>query len=247
VPDLLSNHSLRKHSLQHSLATLSRPPPTPSPTSSLQLNPVQLLPAPRSVSFDHSPGLMSLRPGYVTLPRRPRAGWSLPKELPSPGTRSLMSDREPIYDGVGPRTSADGSSRACLHKPAPRSFGLLPYCAPIEEQHECPPTPRQWRVQPKSMLELSDVGRLAPATSEATLLEENISAYCEPFGTALPPPKEQDDDCTPKRVKPPPPKTLPKPKVKPVPPPKPKKSFVGDSADNTLIAFRDESLEGSEV
>ena len=62
------------------------------------------------------------RPGYVTLPRRPRTGWSLPRDTPSPGGSSVCSSaalREPIYDGIGPRTSADGSSRLNLNKSLP--------------------------------------------------------------------------------------------------------------------------------
>jgi hypothetical protein len=55
------------------------------------------------------------RPGYVTLPRRPRASWSAPpppqgfgqRDSPSPSVHSQYGTRtefrEPIYDGVGPR------------------------------------------------------------------------------------------------------------------------------------------------
>ena len=104
---------------------------------------------PRSVSCDHSGGAAGgtvpyftpvaapaaqkpvvhqlhqghqARPGYVTLPRRPRTGWSLPRDTPSPGGSSVSSAavlREPIYDGVGPRTSADGSSRLNLNNSLP--------------------------------------------------------------------------------------------------------------------------------
>ena len=94
---------------------------------------------PRSVSMDHTNGHFTppappvvlhqkqhhpgaARPGYVTLPRRPRTGWSLPRDTPSPGGSSVSSSaalREPIYDGVGPRTSADGSSRLNLNKSLP--------------------------------------------------------------------------------------------------------------------------------
>ncbi|CAB4065075.1 unnamed protein product [Lepeophtheirus salmonis] len=105
-------------------------------------------------SCDHSPvSLVSVgpttRPGYVTLPRRPRG--------------SVASS--------DPRTSADGSSRLSLNKsftnncsnnnnntlntpkgnkvlvapnrasPNPR-YTLPPYYAPIEELAECPPTPK---------------------------------------------------------------------------------------------------------
>merc|ERR1719188_2346327 len=102
----------------------------------------------------HQPGVAA-RPGYVTLPRRPRTGWSLPRDTPSPGGSSVSSGaalREPIYDGVGPRTSADGSSRLNLNKSLPvqavqphqaHQVRLPPYCAPIEELAEGPPTPRK--------------------------------------------------------------------------------------------------------
>jgi len=108
------------------------------------------------------------RPGYVTLPRRPRASWSAPpppqgtftRDSPSPCLSQFSGRtefREPIYDGVGPRTSADGSSKANLNtNTLPRnqhlnksfdthSYGvrtplssgngytLPPYYAPIEE------------------------------------------------------------------------------------------------------------------
>ena len=45
----------------------------------------------------------SSRPGYVTLPRRPHA----PSSTSSPpvGLPPTVQIREPIYDGVGPRTS----------------------------------------------------------------------------------------------------------------------------------------------
>jgi len=133
---------------------------------------------PRSVSCDHSNALPILaipqqpqptqRPGYVTLPRRPRTSWSAgagpPRDTPSPSF-SLQLAREPIYDGVGPRTSADGSSKLSLNRsgdPAtPRGVAgvlsppsgrystatptLLPYCAPIQE--ECPPTPKQQQAR----------------------------------------------------------------------------------------------------
>ena len=66
---------------------------------------------PRSVSCDHTgsnygPIIQTThnqRPGYVTLPRRPRGSWAgqqPPRDSPSPA----FSLRDPIYDGVGPRS-----------------------------------------------------------------------------------------------------------------------------------------------
>ena len=96
--------------------------------------------------------------------------------------------REPVYDGVGPRTSADGSSMGTL----PRDFrhngghakppmgspagvsnsgkvSLGPYYAPIAEMEE-----KDLKTQ-KSV-----------DSSELTLMEESISDFMEPFGKALP-------------------------------------------------------------
>ena len=115
---------------------------------------------PRSVSCDHTAGgpyvptaqqpQQQQRPGYVTLPRRPRSSWAgqqPSRDSPSPAF-SLRDNRDPIYDGVGPRTSADGSSSINLNKSVdgaslPRQKvhpSLIPYCPPIKE--EAPPTPR---------------------------------------------------------------------------------------------------------
>ena len=149
---------------------------------------------------------MQQRPGYVTLPRRPRSSWSAPpRESPTPsGSSGGQSGatpnpggmyanmtmgrraREPVYDGVGPRTSADGSSMGTL----PRDFrgvkapqgspagvsncgkvSLGPYYAPIAEMEE------------KDFKNQKSVDSTA---SELTLMEESISSYCEPFGKALP-------------------------------------------------------------
>ena len=227
------------------------------------------------------------RPGYVTLPRRPKnASWSsgagassqqqaaIPPYLanqlyatlnratsttPTPNN-AIALGREPIYDGVGPRTSADGSSKLSLSSTMPRphkkslpvngvngsgptpilkmhghspgqfkgsGYGvghLPPYCAPIQELQDenAPPTPQATRNKSApNMLDansddnLLDLGSpngisngdhskdlitnsknnrrenqmadssITTSGSEQTLLEENISGYCEPFGTAV--------------------------------------------------------------
>ena len=116
-------------------------------------------------------------------------------------------------------------------------------------------------MPPKKSTQSQSVASIATTTSgsEVTLMEESISAYCEPFGKALPPTTNADNDhsvasngfksSTPMRnggsdhngsavadadtLRKQPPKTLPKPKVKPVPPPKPRKSFAAVSAGNS--------------
>ena len=269
---------------------------------------------PRSVSYDHSNnspnpainfhnhigihGVVGLppsqpnvksqnqRPGYVTLPRRPKnASWSagasmqhqgnIPPYLanqlyatlsrassttPTPSqVGSISEHREPIYDGVGPRTSADGSSKLSLSSTMPRphkrslpnnginnggltpilkthgnspqpskgsGYGLVhlpPYYAPIQELQDesAPPTPKNMRNKSApNGLEVNSDGNLLDLSSpngimndnvkkelngennhrsyngvndssvttsgsEQTLMEENMSGYCEPFGTAV--------------------------------------------------------------
>ena len=87
---------------------------------------------------------------------------------------------------------------------------LPPYCAPIEELAEGPPTPKKRPIidaipapdngppnppepppavsllPPKSAASVASIATTASG-SEVTLMEESISAYCEPFGKALPP------------------------------------------------------------
>ena len=89
---------------------------------------------------------------------------------------------------------------------------LPPYCAPIEELAEGPPTPKKRAplidaipapdngppnppepppppvslLPPKSAASVASIATTASG-SEVTLMEESISAYCEPFGKALPP------------------------------------------------------------
>lgn len=158
---------------------------------------------PRSVSCDHTSQTLRLtpqppklpkqslqhhqRPGYVTLPRRPRASWSAPpRDTPMYAvTMKRPTNREPIYDGVGPRTSADGSSMGTLPRTSKSGtsspatpisngkYSLGPYYAPIEELAEGPATPLAAKKEPSNN-----------SSSEITLTEESISSYCEPFGKA---------------------------------------------------------------
>ena len=58
------------------------------------------------------------RPGYVTLPRRPRPrvpSWaSSPQPMSSTSTDPLADEHQPLYDTIGPRVTADGSSSSAL-------------------------------------------------------------------------------------------------------------------------------------
>lgn len=107
------------------------------------------------------------RQGYVTIPRRPRVpSWS---SAPAPMEGDPLFKFEPVYDNLGPRTTADGSSVLSLNKsvsadpanqaqssirgrplpptPSYHSNALPAYYAPIEEQ-EVQPSPTLTRATP---------------------------------------------------------------------------------------------------
>ncbi|KAF6216344.1 hypothetical protein GE061_000685 [Apolygus lucorum] len=89
-----------------------------SPLHSPLYNGFGTLPYSRSQSpFSPAVPIVLPRQGYVTIPRRPRVpSWS------SAPTPSLLEDplspikAEPVYDNLGPRTTADGSSVLSLNK-----------------------------------------------------------------------------------------------------------------------------------
>ena len=104
--------------------------------------------------------------GYVTLPRKlhaPPGGMAETKK--GLVDWASMSERVPIYDGVGPRTSATGS--IALEKPP------LPPCA-------CPIVKTSSLKRPEPKRDSSG--------SEVTMGDESMSGYFEPFGKAVAPP-----------------------------------------------------------
>ena len=186
--------------------TLNRVPVcTPSPAGAASLHGIVGLP--HHHHHHHTLGRVQhqqqQRPGYVTLPRRPKAS-----------TATLnRSHREPIYDGIGPRTSADGSSKLSLSKTMPRNLkktsappvldpnksfnGNLSMVAatgydPITEEPKTLSTPNildlnEDKLNGNDELENSvNNNNHSEASSEQTLLDD-VSGYCEPFGKALPP------------------------------------------------------------
>lgn len=107
-----------------------------------------------------TPPVVTPRQGYVTIPRRPR----VPSWSSTASTQILPSSeaQEPLYDNLGLRTTADGSSVLSLNKAgldaqfSPMRNRPLPatpqvfqpphqvYYAPIEEQEPAPsPVPPQ--------------------------------------------------------------------------------------------------------
>ncbi|XP_052124309.1 uncharacterized protein LOC113202139 isoform X3 [Frankliniella occidentalis] len=131
-------------------ASVSGGPHSPASTASTAL--CGTLPYSRSQSPFSPPlsqPLVQPRSGYVTIPRRPRVpSWSSPTPTPCLDDQILLK-LEPVYDNMGPRTTADGSSVLSLNKtgldspvraPAPRPAPFQPqpsplpaYYAPIEE------------------------------------------------------------------------------------------------------------------
>lgn len=143
-------------------------------TSRLQMNPVSPIHSPiygmttnqnlfRTLPYSRSqspftapitPPVVTPRQGYVTIPRRPR----VPSWSSTASTQILPSSeaQEPLYDNLGLRTTADGSSVLSLNKtgteqqfspmrnrPLPATPTVYPnphqlYYAPIEEQEPAP-------------------------------------------------------------------------------------------------------------
>ncbi|KAK3917655.1 Peroxidasin [Frankliniella fusca] len=133
--------------------SVSGGPHSPASTASTAL--CGTLPYSRSQSPFSPPlsqPLVQPRSGYVTIPRRPRVpSWSSPTPTPCLDDQILLK-LEPVYDNMGPRTTADGSSVLSLNKtgldaspvraqaptPAPRPAPLPAYYAPIEELDPAP-------------------------------------------------------------------------------------------------------------
>lgn len=153
-------------------------------------------------SRSHSPfsPVVLPRQGYVTIPRRPRVpSWS---SAPTPS--SLGGDTvfrfEPVYDNLGPRTTADGSSVLSLNKStngdhanqAPSSVrgrplpptpnyhnnALPAFYAPIEEQ-EAQPSPTLPRANPSTRGSLRRSApniNMTPSTSPASQVSTSSKA-----------------------------------------------------------------------
>lgn len=125
---------------------------------------------------------------YVTLPRQrplqPR-GSGQHVNWDSLASTSTTQTNNPIYDGVGPRTSATGSTQP----PPGRSiqFNLS------QPQQRCTTIPEEPAVKSTRSKSSPQILVLQPSErdssgSEVTLGEDNFSSYCEPFGKAVVPP-----------------------------------------------------------
>lgn len=213
------------------------------------------LPYSRSHSpFATSGGLVGVpvrvpRHGYVTIPRKPRTSWS--SEPPG----GLPEISEPLYDNLGLRTTATGSSVLSLNKEpstprsgrssnggllstptstVPSTMAHLTMIEPIVEHDSSmsPPTSNNHAVKQHSTLPRR-YG--ATSTPKSTPLSE-VSSDVSPIRNN----PIQSVDTTP---------TLPSfesrpQKIPPLPPPKPKKNII---AKPTTAVFEDETEDGTEV
>ncbi|XP_043191774.1 leucine-rich repeat-containing protein 24-like [Amphibalanus amphitrite] len=222
-----------------------RSSPAGSSTGSVQPEQAYLLAGPQP-RLAPAPAARGVRPGYVTLPRPRR------QRTPSWGSTASRGGggvaNEPIYDTLGPRTTADGSSRLSLSAAGPDT--LPPYYVAVEG----PPPPRgparshnasadliepvqeepeEWEETPPQPLSSTLPLGLADAASTPS-----PPSRVEPVGI-LPPPSRFEPGNLQRKVTPPVP---PKPK-KITPPVMPKPVLNG----TRVMAFQDESEDGTEV
>lgn len=145
--------------------------PIHSPIYGVNHNLFRTLPYSRSQSpftAPITPPVVTPRQGYVTIPRRPR----IPSWSSTASTQILPSSeaQEPLYDNLGLRTTADGSSVLSLNKAgldnplSPMRGRPLPatpttvyqnphqvFYAPIEEQEPAPsPIPQHYGTNPRN-------------------------------------------------------------------------------------------------
>ncbi|XP_050441553.1 uncharacterized protein LOC126846297 [Adelges cooleyi] len=218
-----------------------------------------------TLPYNRSQSPFSPRPsmppaGYVTIPRRPRApSWA------SPTTPTLLDDPlgvgrlcEPVYDNLGPRTTADGSSVLSLTKAVAASGGdsagrLL---RPTPQYSQTLPHKTKLHRNPAPRFQDTDLDRVpspAPRSPEK-IAPKPSSGKVVNGSNGLPPNYSPLVDAdvrnrsswAPSRVGTPETGVLKpasqtslKRKVPPIPPPKPKK--------NGGPLFEDEGEDGTEV
>lgn len=159
-----------------------------SPTNPVAVSP--LLSPPAQFSTDIPKHMAK---GYVTLPRRLIHQPAPPTGVSTKGMIdwASMTERAPICDGVGPRTSATGSS-ALLATQRPNMANCPCPTIPEGDEHIISSHGHKRSLSMKRLPPPGQVGvcheNRDSSGSEVTLGgEDSISSYCEPFGKALPP------------------------------------------------------------
>lgn len=220
-PGRVHNASPAGSSASTALEGVGRLPLHPmSPLHSPVYNGFGTLPYSRSQSpFSPAIPVVLPRQGYVTIPRRPRVpSWS------SAPTPSLLEDplspikAEPVYDNLGPRTTADGSSVLSLNK-----AGVTD--TPRRRASSSTPTPSNY-----SYLDDKESGILKPQSSPLSPEEKQYWRNRGPESTTGSLKRTGSADI--------PISTHLRPKVAPKPPPKPKSNGP---------LYEDEGEDGTEV
>lgn len=202
-------------------------------TSRLQINPVSPIHSPiygvatnqnlfRTLPYSRSqspftapitPPNIPPRQGYVTIPRRPR----VPSWSSTASTQILPSTeaQEPLYDNLGLRTTADGSSVLSLNKagleqqfspmrnrPLPATPTVYPnphlFYAPIEEQEPAPSPVPQYMANRNSIssqlsTQLSTPGPQEPVSQRMSWTAKSTSTpQPEPRKALFPDNRNQD-------------------------------------------------------
>ncbi|XP_044012967.1 amphoterin-induced protein 2-like [Aphidius gifuensis] len=172
----------------------------------------------------NTPGSSILpRQGYVTIPRRPRApSWSSgPPTIGSP-----IDIIEPVYDNLGLRTTADGSSVLSLNKSPEPTYSMRMRPLPVTPTTTATPTTTNYNTIQRSTPNIicdNNIDRSAPegapewSTKQEDLDIQTVSDTTSTLGR----------------------------KVPPRPPPKPKKK--NNKKVNNGPLYEDEGEDGTEV
>lgn len=185
--------------------------PIHSPIYGITANPniFKTLPYSRSHSPFITPAttpLVTPRQGYVTIPRRPR----VPSWSSTASTQIMPSSEilEPIYDNLGLRTTADGSSVISLNKGgleqqfSPMRNRPLPatpvyqnpnasYYAPIEEQEPASsPVPNQYNIQNSRNSVASQISNQFSSPGPQELANPRMSWAAKNTSTPQPEPRK---------------------------------------------------------
>ncbi|XP_069190460.1 uncharacterized protein [Procambarus clarkii] len=137
-----------------------------------------------------SPHPVQPRPGYVTLPRRHRSpSWAGTSSVepetassPPPASEDGKVVRfDPIYDTLGPRTTADGTSRTDLTRPALRA--VEPFTPRTPQSPNSPPSlPPYYTPVSQS----TQSGRLHTRNQSSTLPRSTPNLFEAGSGLSLP-------------------------------------------------------------
>ncbi|KAG0706565.1 Leucine-rich repeat-containing protein 24 [Chionoecetes opilio] len=149
------------------------------------------IPSDYHTGYTSPPG--TSRPGYVTLPRRHRSpSWAGPSTTevasPPPAPASECGDvrvpYDPIYDTLGPRTTADGTSRTDLTRVALRFEPRTPLSSTTSPPSSLPPNYAALPTYPSSAPHAQPKSRLHSTLPRST---PNLLEGSGLSGLSLPP------------------------------------------------------------